>query len=142
MKKGGAIPQYKVPQKIDLPDRIIGPLTLIQFGYLLIGGMIAFTIFKTGSIVLIILVAAPIVLLALALAFVKVQNQPFGKFIFNLISFGLSPKTRVWHHGKTSIPTQLKSATSQTNKSTRKVTKKILNKNQLKQISRQSDRKI
>jgi hypothetical protein len=140
--QGGKVAQYKVPQKIDLPDKIVGPLTFIQFGYLLIGGMIAFAIFKTNNLALIILLAIPIALLALALAFIKIQNQSFAQFIFNLIIFALSPKSRLWHHGKISAPVQTEPSSRSTEKSPQPVVRKSLNKDKLKQLSQQLDRQI
>ena len=76
--------QYKVPQKIDLEDKIIGPLTLKQFIYLLGGGMIDYMILSVtqssfGGWVLIILVS----LIALAFAFVQVEEQPFFYLVTN-----------------------------------------------------------
>ena len=129
--------RYKVPQKIELQDKLVGPLTFLQFGYLLLGSIVSFGIFKTGNWVMIILVAIPIVLLSLALAFVKVQNQSFGSFIFNLIVFIFNPKTRVWHHGQTSIPTIIKSGVNQ--QKIKKINPKKLDRKTINQISQQLD---
>lgn len=106
------MPQYKVPQNIDLPDKIVGPLTILQFGYLLIGGMISFALIKTGNLIVIVLIAIPLILLSLALAFLKIQNQSFGKFFINLIIFTFNPKARVWHKGKSSLPASIKPGSS------------------------------
>ncbi|TSC93506.1 MAG: Uncharacterized protein CEN89_43 [Candidatus Berkelbacteria bacterium Licking1014_7] len=133
------MPQYKVPQNIDLADKIVGPLTLLQFAYLLVGGMIAFGIFKTGNLIIFILIGAPIALLSLALAFVKVQNMPFGNFLLNMIWFTLSPKARVWRHSQSSQPTQIKTD-DQKNASQQVVERKILNKKNLFEISKKLDR--
>ena len=37
--------QFQVPQGIDMEDKIVGPLTLIQFLYLLVGGVIDYLLF-------------------------------------------------------------------------------------------------
>jgi hypothetical protein len=89
--------QYKVPQKIDLEDKIIGPLTLKQFIYLLGGGMIDYMILSVtqssfGGWVLIILVS----LIALAFAFVQVEEQPFSYLVTNFFTYILRPKLRLW----------------------------------------------
>ena len=34
--------RYKVPQNIDMEDRIVGPLTMVQFVIVMIGGMIVY----------------------------------------------------------------------------------------------------
>jgi hypothetical protein len=89
--------QYKVPQKIDLEDKIIGPLTLKQFIYLLAGGMVDYMILSTtkssfGGWVLIVLVS----IVALCFAFVQIEEQPFSYLVSNLLSYVLRPKLRLW----------------------------------------------
>ncbi|PIR27674.1 hypothetical protein CO101_01305 [Candidatus Berkelbacteria bacterium CG_4_9_14_3_um_filter_39_23] len=127
------MPQYKVPQNLDLPDKILGPLTLIQLGYLLIGGMIAYSIYRIGNLILTILIALPILILTLGVAFVKVQNQPFGKFVFNFILFAINPKTRVWHKGNTNATVKIDTNQIATTKA--KVIHKSLNQGNLTRVS-------
>ena len=90
--------QYKVPQKIDLEDKIIGPLTLKQFLYLLGGGTVIYIILSTYPsqwyiYVLIFLVA----ILSLAFAFVKVQDQDFATILFSIFSYLVRPRKRYWN---------------------------------------------
>lgn len=91
--------QFKVPQNIDMQDRILGPLTLFQLLFLLIGFLIVYGLFRTGSILLFVFVGIPLGLILLALAFVKINEQPFGKFLIAFVLFELRPKTRLWHKG-------------------------------------------
>jgi hypothetical protein len=88
--------QYKVPQNIDLEDKVIGPLTLKQFIYLLVAGMLDYLIYSTFTHwigwVLIVVISG----IALAFAFLKVQEQDFGYFLSAFVSFILSPKLFVW----------------------------------------------
>ena len=94
---GGALSQYKVPQKIDLEDKIFGPLTLMQFIYLMSGGMIIYAAFELADTVLFWIIAIPVGLLTLSLAFVKIQDQPFSKFLICAVIFIIKPKKRIWH---------------------------------------------
>lgn len=90
--------QYKVPQNIDMQDKIIGPLTLTQFLYLMAGGMIVYIAYETlGPGFAFFIIALPISLFALAMAFLKVQDQPFTVFLISLLFYFFRPKTRVWH---------------------------------------------
>jgi hypothetical protein len=91
--------QYQVPQNIDLEDKIIGPLTLKQFLYLLAGGMLDYAWFTFFDTALFILIAIPTTLFALAMAFARIQDQPFPKFLGSLVIFILRPKILTW--GKT-----------------------------------------
>jgi hypothetical protein len=90
--------QFKVPQDINLEDKIVGPLTIVQFIYLLSGGIICYLIFNAlkGRVLLAIVIMAPIAIFALALAFFKVQDQPLIHFVKAGLIFWSSPKTRLW----------------------------------------------
>lgn len=89
--------QYKVPQNIDLEDKIIGPLTLIQFLYLLVGGIIDYLLlnFLKGGILFYIL-AIPIAIFALALTFIKIQDRPLSHFVKAGLIYLQSPHVRLW----------------------------------------------
>jgi hypothetical protein len=96
--KGGLV-QFKVPQNIDMADRIVGSLTLVQFLYLLIGGIVVyflFTLFGAINITLFVTIAGPVALFALAMAFLKIQDQPFPKFVSAFFVYLTKPKTRIW----------------------------------------------
>lgn len=88
--------QYKVPQKIDLEDKLIGPLTLKQFIYLLAGGMIDYLLYSTVSGFFGWLLIFVVTLLAVAFAFVKVQEQPFSYLVLALFNYFGRPKLRLW----------------------------------------------
>jgi len=91
--------QYAVPQNIFMPDRIIGPLTLGQFLYLAgaagIDLLLWFAI-GTANLTLFSTLALPIAGLGAALAFVKIQNLPFNKFVQAYLIYALRPKKRVF----------------------------------------------
>jgi hypothetical protein len=92
--------QFKVPQNIDMQDKIIGPLTMAQFLYVLIGGLIDYVLLQTllnTAPGLFFAFAIPIALFALAMAFLKINDIPFPRFIQAAILFIMSPKRRVWH---------------------------------------------
>lgn len=88
--------KFKVPQKIDIEDKIVGPLTMKQFVYLLVGGMISYTTIKMANIAAIIFIGVPVALISLCLAFVKIQDQSFSKFLFSLVLFVIKPRNRAW----------------------------------------------
>lgn len=92
----GRLASYKVPQNIDMEDRIVGPLTMLQFVYLLIGGMIIYVSWMTFDFSLFMVVALPVGFFTLCMAFLKVQDQPFSKFITATLLYLTKPKTRVW----------------------------------------------
>ncbi len=128
--------QFKVPQNIDMADRIVGPLTLIQFLYLLVGGIIVYALFSTIAPInptLFLALAAPITLFSLALAFLKIQDQPFPKFVAAFFVYVRRPKARVWF--KDGRSTESVVITPNPMVSTQAPTRKELKRDQLQQLA-------
>jgi len=89
--------QFKVPQFIDVEDKIFGPFTFKQFGYLLGAGGFAFVIWTLIPIKIIaIILIVPVSGLFLALAFVKINNRPFVDFLENSIRYFTGAKIYTW----------------------------------------------
>jgi hypothetical protein len=94
--------RYKVPQNIDMPDRILGPLTMLQFVYAVVGGGAAYVAFMALPYPLSYVTAILIGLLTLAIVFLKVNERPFTHFLLSLLQFITIPKQRTWHKGDSS----------------------------------------
>lgn len=91
--------RYKVPQNIDMQDRIIGPLTMLQFMYAVIGGGFCYGIIMSGMpAILAYMIAIPIGLFVAAMIFLKINERPFLDFFLSVIEYSSSPKQRLWHH--------------------------------------------
>lgn len=90
--------QFKVPQNIDLEDRIVGPLTLVQLIYVVVGGLIIYILFQslTAHIGIFLVLAIPIGAVTLGLAFLKIQDQPLSHFIRAGLYYLNHPKIRRW----------------------------------------------
>lgn len=89
--------QFRVPQFIDLEDKVVGPLTLKQFGYVIGAGGLSFIIWtfvtiRFIAIILIILVSS----LFLALAFVKINNRSFGEILESAFRYFTGSKVYTW----------------------------------------------
>ncbi len=89
--------QFRVPQFIDVEDKVFGPFTLKQFGYMAGAGGFSFLIwtfipFKTLAVVLIV----PVASLFLALAFVKFNNRPFGELLESAFSYYTGSRLYTW----------------------------------------------
>ena len=96
--------QFRVPQFLDVEDKIFGPFTFKQFGYLLGAIAFAYIFWK----LLPVYVSMPLIILVsgtfLALAFVKINERPFGDILQAGFKYFLSSKIYVWQKRK--IPTQ------------------------------------
>lgn len=88
--------QYPVPQFVDVEDKVIGPLTIKQFLWILGGAGITFLWWILVPAVLAVILTIPTVLLAGAFAFYKINGSPFYFFVANLFGFAIKPKIRVW----------------------------------------------
>jgi predicted permease len=97
-KPGGIKLQFKVPQNIDMQDKILGPLTMVQFIYAVIGGGICYAIYSTIPQPFSYVLVLPIALFVLALIFLKINERPFLDFLVSLAYFMTTPKSRMWHH--------------------------------------------
>jgi len=92
------MPQFKVPQNLDMEDRIIGKFTLKQFGYLAVGLTIAYISLNKLPSPINVLVSGVIGVTSFALAVVKIQDRPLPEFLFSLLGFLYKPRQRSWKH--------------------------------------------
>jgi hypothetical protein len=89
--------QFRVPQFIDLEDKVFGPFTLRQFGYLVGAGGISFLIWTFMPIKIVaLLLIIPIASLFLALAFVKFNNRSFGEILESAFTYYTGAKIYTW----------------------------------------------
>ena len=88
--------QFQVPQFIDTEDKIVGPLSLRQFGYLVAAlGASAILYFSVSGWLWVIL-SIPLLGIGGAMAFVKINGRPFSKLLVAGFSFYWKPQTYVW----------------------------------------------
>ena len=69
--------QFKVPQFIDVEDKIFGPFSFKEFAYIVGGLGASYVIYKIMPLILGIFLIIPILALAGALTFIKINNRPF-----------------------------------------------------------------
>lgn len=95
--------QFQVPQFIETEDKIIGPLTLKQFGYIAGAATVMVLLYFVLSLFLWILIAAVFGAAAAALAFGKINGRPLIVYLTAFIGSVWSPKVYVF---KPKIPTR------------------------------------
>jgi hypothetical protein len=88
--------QFQIPQFIEVEDKIFGPLTLKQFFYLIGGAAAIFLLYVALPLFLVILLAPPVGAFAAALAFFKVNNQPFMKVVENAFRHFTKARVYTW----------------------------------------------
>jgi hypothetical protein len=88
--------QFRVPQFIDVEDKLFGPLTFKQFVYLAGGAGLVFVIYKTIPLIFAIFLMIPVAGLAAALAFYKPNGKPFIFLFQSAIKYFTTNKLYVW----------------------------------------------
>mgnify|MGYP003475631078 CR=1 FL=1 len=88
--------QFKVPQFLDIEDKIFGPFTFRQFAYLAGGGGLCFVLYKALPFYISFIPILIIAGLSLALAFYKVNNKPFIFVVESGIKYLLTDKLYIW----------------------------------------------
>lgn len=104
--------RYQVPQFIEVEDKIIGPLTIKQFVYLVGGAGMSFIVYTYLPLVVAIILIAIIIPLSLALAFYRINNKPFIDFMESAFVFYTKQNLYIWRKEKKEIePTTTKDST-------------------------------
>ncbi|OGI16453.1 MAG: hypothetical protein A3J63_02295 [Candidatus Moranbacteria bacterium RIFCSPHIGHO2_02_FULL_40_12b] len=87
---------YGVPQYIDVEDKLVGPLTARQLGWMIAMGVAIFLckVMITGPFFWVI--AILVALAFIALAFYRPYGQPLYVFLGHGIGFIFSPKIYIW----------------------------------------------
>lgn len=88
--------QFKVPQFIDVEDKLFGPFTFKEFVYLAGGAGLIYVIYK----LVIIWIAVPLIVIvaafSAALTFYKINNKPFIYYVQASITYALKSKLYIW----------------------------------------------
>ncbi len=88
--------QFKVPQFLDIEDKIFGPFTFRQFAYLAGGAGLCFVIYRTTSLLVGILPILAVAGFALALTFYRVNNKPFIFVLESAFKYAFRDKLYIW----------------------------------------------
>jgi hypothetical protein len=93
--------QFKVPQFIDVEDKVVGPLTFKQFAYLAGGAGLVYLSFHWLPILIALPLAGVFGALAAALAFIKYNEKPFIHVLESFIRFYTKSRLYLWHKQST-----------------------------------------
>ncbi len=88
--------RFQVPQFIEIEDKIVGNLTAKQAVYLCGGVGMAFVFYKILPSMLNIIIPFGLIILALLLAFYRVNNKPFEDILEAGVKFYINSKLYIW----------------------------------------------
>ena len=91
--------QFPVPQFTEVEDKIIGPLTLKQFGIVFGAGVLVFLIYTISGKSLIAVIVSTVLFgfPALGVAFAKINGRPLYNTMGYMLEFVFSQKLLVFH---------------------------------------------
>ena len=92
--------QFKVPQFLDIEDKIFGPFTFSEFVYLAGGAGLCFVLFKLLGFWLGAIPILAVAGLALALTFYRPNNKPLVNMIESGIKYAMQDKLYIWKRRK------------------------------------------
>lgn len=85
-----------VPQYIDVEDKIVGPLTAKQLGWVIALGVILLIMWNMVPVPVFFIIGLPLTIFFVAMAFYKPYGQPAGNFLIFGIMYFFRPKVYVW----------------------------------------------
>ncbi len=137
--------QHKVPQFIEVEDKIFGPFTLKQFSYLAGGFGLAIIVWRTFSeSSFVLFYIAPIIAFSLALTFLKPNGKPFIFLLQNFLMFLLKPKKLFWKNPGTEESREnvvnMKTEVEKTERQQAKFEPKMLTGEQIEKLAKKLDK--
>ena len=94
--------EYQVPQFIEVEDKIVGPLTLKQFIYIVGTAGLCILLFFTLSFLFAFILSIPIVGFGVALAFYKVNGKTFVDMLEAGFNYYTHEKLLLWKQAEPS----------------------------------------
>lgn len=89
--------QFRVPQFIEVEDKLFGPFTFKQFIYMLGSGALCFIIWTFIPIkILALIILTPVAALGIALTFVEYNGKPFLFTLEAAFNYFLSSRLYIW----------------------------------------------
>src|SRR3989344_5500631 len=88
--------QFKVPQFLDIEDKIFGPFTFKEFVYLAGGAGLCFILYKMLGLILGAIPILAVAGLAIALARYRPNNKPFINMIEAGFTYLIQRKIYIW----------------------------------------------
>lgn len=92
--------RFKVPQFLEIEDKIFGPFTFKQFVYLVGGGGICFVLYKLLGLLLGIIPMLIVAGISLALTFYQPNNKPLIDMVEAGFKYITQNKLYIWKRGK------------------------------------------
>lgn len=128
---------FNIPQFIDKEDKIVGPLTAKQLGWMFGAGTVLLVLWSILDFSAFVIASVPVIGIFGAFAFYRPNNQPFIVFVMSSFSFAMKPKMYVWRR----LPEKMILSKKTESKPENTKTNKNISGNKIEEISKLLDRK-
>lgn len=128
---------FNIPQFIDKEDKIVGPLTAKQLGWMFGAGTVLLVLWNILDTSAFIVASVFVAGIFGALAFYQPNNQPLVSFIFSSVRFMLHPKMYVWRR----IPEKITKSVKTQREADVAKENRVVNNDKIEEISRLLDLK-
>jgi hypothetical protein len=128
---------FNIPQFINIEDKIVGPLTAKQLGWLAGGGVILLILWSFLDMSAFIMAAIIDAAVFGAFAFYRPYNQPLIKFLTSSVYFAFRPRVYIWKREYDNINSVRSNSAPEKNK--QPVERKRLDNQKIKDITRMLD---
>src|SRR3990167_9296434 len=108
--------QFKVPQFLEIEDKIFGPFTFKEFVYLAGGAGLCFTLYKLLGLFWGALPILAVASLAIALARYRPNNKPFINMIEAGFNYLVQSKLYIWKKRKNTMKNEKLQIINENNK--------------------------
>lgn len=98
--------RFQVPQFIEVENKVFGPLTIRQFIYLAGGGGLSYIFYSLLPFIAALVVVPVIIVIALLLAFYKVNERPFIYALEAAVTYFFKNKLYIWKKDTTKTNTE------------------------------------
>jgi hypothetical protein len=122
---------FNIPQFIDTEDKIAGPLTAKQLGWIIAACAADFVVYLFFGKTAAFIGAVPIIMIFGAFAFYKPNGQPLTTVAGSLVYFFLHPKFYAWKR----LPDEMLSKKKASEKSEDKPEPKVVTMEKIEEIS-------
>lgn len=129
---------FNIPQFIDTEDKVVGPFTAKQIGWMIAASATLFMIYLFFGKTTTVIIALPILGIFGALGFYRPYGQPLTYAISSIFRFIVSPKMYVWRR----IAQVKRTAKKIVSKHEHHLEKKTITEDKVMEISRLLDSEI
>jgi membrane protein implicated in regulation of membrane protease activity len=123
---------FNIPQFIDTEDKIVGPFTAKQIGWMIAAAAVLFVCYAIFGKTTLLIIAIPALGIFGGLAFYRPYGQPLTFFISSVLHFFFNPKMYIWRRMMESKKSAKK--VSQSDLET-KIERKIITQEKIREIS-------